>query len=523
MRKNIPIILGLIGLSLIFQSRVLAVPPPARQEMSGQEQSRESISKEEKLKKNIQTKSEIPEVENKIPEEAFQSAPTPKIKVANIVVTGATILSEAEIQKIITPFKGQELDLSGMQQVAERITEAYRKKGFITSRAYLPPQKIENGVLELRILEASMGEVTVKGNRFFKPRLYSNMIDLKKGQPFDYNKLKRGLVDINEHPDRFVRAVLVPGKEAGTTDVVLEAKDNLPIHLGLGYDDFASRYVNRNRYTTTIIDNNLTGFGDVFTAQYQLSDAEDYILNSMRYLFPVTRSFDAGFYWSRSKLSLGREYQDAMARGKSKIFSLYATQTLIKQDNVVLKLNGGFDYKDIFNFQLGVESSRDIMRVAKIGLDLDVTDKFGRTLITEEFDSGIPDIMGGLKAKDPRSSRQGAGGKFIKNNVNILRLQKMPFNSNILWKNQMQFSPYILTATEQFQLGGISNLRGYPPAEYVGDQGYAMSWDWSFPPYFMPKKVKIPYLKDSVYDALRFVAFYDWARLWLWCPFKFDQ
>lgn len=507
----------LIGVIFFLPPAVFA-QPPASQEMSGQEQARELIDKDEKLRKEVEAKIKAPEVENKIPDEAFAKAPTQKIKITNIVVAGATILSEEEIQKITTPFKGQELDLSGMQQVAERVTEAYRKKGYITSRAYLPPQKIENGVLELRVLEATMGELTVKGNRFFRSRLYSRSIDLKKGQPFNYNKLKRGLVDINERPDRFARAVLVPGKEAGTTDVVLEAKDNLPIHLGLSYDDFASRYVNRNRYTTTLTDNNLTGFGDVLTAQYQLADAEDYVLNSLRYLFPVTRSLDVGFYWSRSKLSLGREYQDVMARGKSKIFSLYATQTLIKQDNVILKLNGGFDYKNIFNFQLGVESSRDIMRVAKIGLDLDVTDKFGRTLITEEFNSGIPNIFGGLDAKDPRSSRAGAGGQFIKNNVNILRLQKMPFNSNILWKNQLQFSPYTLTATEQFQLGGISNLRGYPPAEYVGDQGYAMSWDWSFPPYFIPKKVKIPYLKDSVYDALRFVAFYDWGNVRLRKP-----
>jgi hemolysin activation/secretion protein len=144
---------------------------------------------------------------------------------------------------------------------------------------------------------------------------------------------------------------------------------------------------------------------------------------------------------------------------------------------------------------------------------LDLTDKFGRTIITNEVDFGIPDIMGGLEKQDAKASRSGAGGKFIKDTLNLLRLQRMPFNSQLLWKNQFQFSPYILTAAEQFQIGGVADVRGYPPAEHVGDKGYNTTLEWSFPVYFIPKEIKVPLFRVKLYDALRLVTFYDWANV----------
>ena len=91
----------------------------------------------------------------------------------------------------------------------------------------------------------------------------------------------------------------------------------------------------------------------------------------------------------------------------------------------------------------------------------------------------------------------------------------MPLSSSVLWKNSFQYSNYNLLSVEQFQLGGISNVRGYAPAEFSGDQGLSSTVEWSFPPYFFPKNIKVPLSKSTFYDATRFVAFYDmgYARL----------
>lgn len=501
----------IIILFLVFMVSIYI--PLFGQEVEKIEKIEREIERERLLRERLEKKEEEPLIEERPPlPEVAPPVVEEKILIQKINLIGVTLLSEKEIEEIILPFENKDLTLSQMQKVAGLITDAYRQKGYITSRAYLPPQKIKEGILEIRILEGIMGDVQIKGNRYFKSQLLKSKITLKKGEAFNYNLLRENLVKINEHPDRTSRAVLVPGKEAGATDLVLEVKDRLPIHIGFDWDNFGSRYIEKDRYTTRFTHNNLLGLDDKLTFQYQLAQHDRYFLKSIRYLLPVGTDWEMGLSAAFSRVKLGQEFEDLDARGKSRLYSLFVNKSLIDAENFDLVLNFGFDYKDITNYQAQTVSSRDRLRVVRVGLDLDLTDNFGRTIISDELGFGIPDIMGGLGEQDTQASRTGSGGKFIKNTINLLRLQKMPFASTLLWKNQIQLSPYILTAAEQFQIGGIANVRGYPPAEVVGDRGYAMTWEWSFPPYLFPKDIKVPLSKAKLYDAFRVAIFYDWAN-----------
>ncbi len=325
--------------------------------------------------------------------------------------------------------------------------------------------------------------------------------------------------NINGRPDRNVKAVLAPGKESGSTDVLLNVKDSLPIHVDFGYNNFLSRFLRHNIYSVTFTDNNLLCHDDILTFQYERGEANDYYSYSTHYLYPVTRSLDMGVYASRSKEVLGGQFTDVGSRGTSSMYGVYGSQKLIKNDNLSSNFNFGFDYMDVYNFLNGSISSQDRLRVAKAGLDFDLSDDFGRTIINDDLNFGIPDMMHGAKANidstDVPTSRAGADGRFFKDTLNMLRLQKLPFNSTLFWKNQLQFSPSKLTSTEQFQIGGPANNRGYPVAEFVGDQGYSMSWELAQPPYFVPKHWNVPFTNAKIYDAFRFIEFYDWSNVHL--------
>ncbi|MFA5157027.1 MAG: ShlB/FhaC/HecB family hemolysin secretion/activation protein [Candidatus Omnitrophota bacterium] len=486
--------------------------------------SQRKIDKEIRLQEKFDKPSPKAEIEEE-PQAAQPRLPesTEKVMVTSITVTGATLITEDEINAVTAEFKNKELMLKDMQKMVDMITDIYRRKGFVTSRAYLPPQKIESGNLEVKVLEGITGDVEIKGNRFFKSSLYQRKIALKKGQPFNYEKLREGLSLINEQADRNAKAVIAPGKDPGTTDVLVEVKDRLPIHLGLAWDNFGSRYINYNRFKTTLTHNNLLGFDDSLEVNYQGSEGENYVLLSGRYILPVTRDLNIGFVAANSRIKLQKEFEDLNVRGKSRIYGVYAQQILVNNENSNLVLNLGFDYKDVFNFQAGEETSRDRLRISRIGFDWDVTTRLSRTLLMAEFDYGIPDIMAGLKKRDTRASRDGAGGEFTKEIINLLHRQKLPFDSSIYWKNQIQLTPNILTSTEQFQIGSIVNVRGYPAAEAVGDNGYSMTWEWSIPPYFVPKSIGFPLSKAKIYDAVRIVTFYDWANVRLRRPQAGEQ
>ena len=490
--------------------------PPPQQQAGGQERARELQEQQEKLRKEIGKEKPKTTIEENLPEgKAAGPAAGEKALIKKITVTGATLVSETDIRKIVSPYENKELYLADMEEIAGRISDLYRQRGYVTSRAYLPPQKIENASLDIKVIEGIMGDVKVQGNKYFKTDLYMKYMTLNKGEPFNYKELQKDMRLINQKEDRSVKAVITPGKEPGSTDVLLKAEDRLPIHAGFTYDDYASRYLRKNRYLATVSDNNLLGRDDSLVLQYQLGDAADYRYIGARYLYPLTTSTNVGFYAADSTFALGKQYRTVMSRGKSRMYSAYVNQDLINEEDISVTWNTGFDYQDTFNFLLGQESSRDRLRVAKTSLDIDTTDNFGRSLLIPEFSYGIPGIMGGSKAVDSRSSRDGSGGKFTKTTVNLLRLQQMPNSSTLFWKTQLQFSPYILDSEEQFQLGGINNVRAYPAAEFVGDNGYSTTFEYSIPPYGVSRDFKFPFSNARFYDAFRAVCFYDWANVHL--------
>lgn len=506
-------------LPLFFNNTLFAAIPPASQQMSGQERARQMQEEEEYLKNQVERQKRKAKPEEKITKEVPEGPAVQRVLVKSIIVAGASLFPKETIRAITGPYENKELTLNEIRYLAGLITDLYRKKGYVTSRAYIPPQKMEQGILEIRVMESTVGDIQVKGNRYHSTRLIKSYLTIQKGAPFNYFDLKKGLRNINDNPDINVKAILASGQKPGSTDIVLEVKDALPVHVSFGVNNYLSTLLRRSIYSSSFTDNNLLGQNDILTFRYENGDYNDYYSYTTRYQYPVTRSLDLGVYASRSKQVLGGEFADVDSRGKSRMYGAYGSQELIKNDYLNSHFNFGFDYMDVYNFLFGTIFSQDRLRVAKAGFDLDISDDFGRTFISDDYNYGIPGIMGGtgehLSGNDTPTSRLGAGGEFIKDTLNILRLEQLPFDSTLLWKNQLQFSPSTLTATEQFQAGGPANNRGFPVAGSVGDEGYTMSWELAEPPYSMPKLWKVPFTNEKIYDAVRVIEFYDWSNIHL--------
>jgi len=490
---------------LTFSVIANAQTPPPGQTGGGIMKSEEQIAEDEALQKKIRKK-KAPGEEEAVKKEVPLGDET-KTLIKTVEVRDVTLVKKSAIDKIVRPYEGKELTLREMQAVCDLITDEYRKSGYLTSRAYLPPQTIRDGALVIMVIEGKLGNVEVKGNRFFSSKLLKKKLGLKPGEYFDYKTLQRDLVKINEHPDRFVKSMLVPGKEPGTTDIVLEVKDKLPLHEGYSYDNFGSRYINYDRHSVTAEHNNLFGLDDRLYFLFQKGQDAWYELYNFRYTIPLLNTLEGGIYYLWSNTKLGKEFKDIGVKGESQLAGLFLNYVIIDLQTVDMRFTFGLDYKHVANFISGVKASRDESRVIKFGFDLDMYDRWGRTIINFENHTGVP--IGNLHAKDPLATRQGAGSEFNKFVGTVYRLQPMPLESSLLWKNQFQFSGYTLGAVEQFQVGGISNVRGYEPAEYTGDAGWATSFEWSCPPYGLPKNIKVPLSKSTFYEATRFVGFYD--------------
>ncbi|MDD5347019.1 MAG: ShlB/FhaC/HecB family hemolysin secretion/activation protein [Candidatus Omnitrophica bacterium] len=506
--------------SLVCVAVSFAQTVPAGQTAGGVTEQQKIIEKEKKLEKKIEKAR--PEATESLTAEMVADT-GPKVMIKTIKVEGATLMTQADIQAITSAYEGQELSLRGMQKVADLITDEYRKKGYATSRAYLPPQSVREGTLLVRVVEGKLGDLSIRGNEHFKTALIQKKIELTPGSYFDFSALQRSLVYINEHPDRKARATLVPGKTPGTTDVVIDVQDQVPFHVGLEYDNFASRYLDKDRYSVVLEHNNLFGFDDKAYLKL-LTGNNDYLRQVQgRYTFPINDGFDIGGYFLISDTELGKEFADLDAEGKARLYGIFSSIALLNTERWDVRLTAGFDYKSIKNYLIGSQTSNDEVRLLKAGIDSDFTDNWGRTIMTGEIGQGIPDIMGGMDDKDSEASRTNSGGQFTKFNGYVFRLQALPYEMTLLWKNAFQYTNNNLVASEQFQAGGPVSVRGYAPAEYYGDRGLYTSPEVSFPIYFLPKQWTVFKQTESWYDTTRLVLFYDWAQVHLRNPQAGEQ
>ncbi|MCK4463712.1 MAG: ShlB/FhaC/HecB family hemolysin secretion/activation protein [Candidatus Omnitrophica bacterium] len=497
---------------------VEAAQIPVGQDVGARERTAEELKKMEEIKRKLLKEKEEPEIKEEeeiIPEkpEAIR-APETRVLISKITVEGATMLSPLHLRAIVGPYEGKELTLKEFRDIAEEISDQYRRKGYVTSIAYLPPQKIQNNTLRINVAEGTVGNVNLTGNRYFKTNLLLRYLTQREGDLFNYDVLRSDIDNLNEHPDRNARVLLARGEERGQTDINIQVKDRLPIHFTLGYDNYLSRYLNRNRYYGELKLTNFLGFDDIFSTEFQFGEAGRFFLYSLRYMLPVTPKWKVGAYYIHLNQKLGKEVKTLDIKGKGDILSTYISYKAIDTDNFILHIIPGFEYKDIENKILGGVVSEDNIRIGKIGFDLDLTDRFnGRTVLTQEIDFGIENILGGLEHKDPKASRSaaGAGGRFFRTVTNVARIQSLPNSLSLMLRGAMQYTPDSLVSPEQFTIGGITTVRGYPTAEHAGDKGYTLSAELYIPPYGISKNLKVPFTKTALFDAIRFLAFFDWG------------
>ena len=450
------------------------------------------------------------------------SLPGAAVLIKKIKVEKVTLLSKEEINKIITPYENKNLSLEDMQAIAKEITNLYRKKGYITSGAYIPIQNFKGGVLHIKIIEGVTGKIKIEGLRYFKAFIIRRKITLRKGKPFNSNILRRDLFRVSKHPDRKASAVITPGEKLGVTDITVRIKDRPPYHVMFVYDDYGNPHTLYNRYKTYFIFNNITGHDDRLSSKVQKGESYTQNINDVDYSFPITDTLKFDGYYLRKMEDYAAGEQSSDMWKKAHKFILTLTQTLIEEENRELSVYTGFTSKNSYMWQYGSDLCRDRLREIMLGFAFSMDDRFGKTVVSDDILFGIPNYMGSLGNKDDRAFFLGGGGKYVTSRITIARRNKMFWGMQFLFKTKAQFSSHVLEGVDQFAIGGIGGVvdnRGYTRATVLGDTGNSITVGIAFPPYFVSKRIRVPFSKAKLYKALKLFIFYDWGRAVLKSPY----
>ena len=374
-------------------------------------------------------------------------------------------LSAAELQALATPLLGRKIDLGDLQHLAEQVNALYAKRGILTGRAFVPPQRISGGVVRVALVEAKLGSLRFQRGRYTHGDYAAATIRPKAGEVLDIGSLQRQINRFNRNNDSQAQASFSPGTAPGSTDVVIALTDP-PRNL-------VQLFVDNNGYASTgrleggvlLRRNHLLMDGDRATLYVVGSGGS--ITGNASYSIP-TGLLDgkAGLSYAHSDIRVVSGSTSALGvHGTSDTGSFSFAVPVVSRDRWTLSMlavasvihsldevsGRPIDDTSIAKQSLGVSASRWLGRFARISGDLQ-----------------------GSRASVGYSVGQGPG-QFWEASADF-DLATVPWHGASLHVSGV--GQYVdhkdVPGTQLFQIGGFGSVRGYEPGVATGHAGYAV-------------------------------------------------
>ena len=412
------------------------------------------------------------------------------IWVSKVKIEGNHQIKTELIYDLVRHLENKNNILADLQITTDEITQFYKKQGYFLAKAYLPKQKLENGVLIIRVLEGQLGKVILNNQSSIQDKIiyrYTNQIPVNQAlQQQQANKTLLLISDVSGVGQ--VQANLQAGEQIGQTDLVLDILGQKAISGRVGIDNGGSSYTGRYRFSGYLESNSFMGIGEKISAQILSSD-QDLVSGSINAQFPITgNGLILGGGYSRTEYKLGESFELLEAKGISENYSLNFIYPAIRSQKTNLNLKLSFEERKLFD-EIAATDTETLKKIgaSRIALNFSRLDEWGignsRGGINQlEFMTTI----GHLNIKSPSAlniDRLSAKsqGNFNKYEWKLSRQQRLGESSWFTGELYGQFSSKNLDSAEKFS---FRQMRAYPAAEGLGDQGWGASINYYY--QFLP-------------------------------------
>jgi len=470
------------------------------------------IQKEYEIKE-IDAQKQIPLLETEVPQREFDTGGA-TVFIRHVTFSGNTVVDSSLLEEAIQPILNKELGMKEIHEICSTVEQVYSKEGYFLSKAYVPPQEIENDTLKIEIIEGKLGTVSVVGNQYYSKKFIGQHFKKYRGKPLHYDQILKVLLLLNENSDLNVGAIFKKGTSYGTADLIVQVNDARPVHLSIDHNNYGSDHTSRYRTGATLKWGNLLMNGDMCTLIEVVGSPVDSLnFTETIYHFPINyygSCVDLSFLYSNSKTD---KLNELRYKGISRIATVKFTQAFQRTRSLNINLAASFDYKQIQNFGGRSETSYDKLRILTGDVDIDYIDNWkGRNLINASLKWGIPNILGGSAPVSSSDSRVNGGGRFVFLRGSWKRLQKAPYGSFMILSGIFQYSFDKLPISEQIYIGGVTTVRGYKLATGIGDSGFYANVELRVPPPFL-RQSRVPFSKKTWGQCVQFVGFLDHGQV----------
>lgn len=436
----------------------------------------------------------------------------PKFDIWEFRIAGNTVLSNKQIESAVYGYLGPSKTFDDVQEVREALGNVYRDEGYAFASISIPEQDVDNGVVNLKVVEGKLGRVRVTGNKYYsRKEILENAPSMTEGAIPVIDDIQKDLALLNRSAsDRTITPLVRPGKKPDTVDIELKVKDALPFHYGIDYSNRNSPETTDTRFGANFSYSNLWQKNHALSFFYQTTpeDRDEVEVQSIFYSMPL--------WWENSNLAMYLINSDSDVAtvgeinvlGEGRIKGLKASFPFYQTENLFHQVSVGIESKDFDQSALLSATDTQDTPIDYTAINADYGGRIQYDNSNLFYGVGVRAGLRGFGNSPGEFERKRSGAKnnfsyFVGNlGYNYEFANEYQARSRL----QFQVSGDPLIGNEQFSAGGQFSVRGYLTSQELGDEGYVANFevvspDWS------------EVFDDNFVSSLRVIGFLDYAKL----------
>jgi hemolysin activation/secretion protein len=440
-----------------------------------------------------------------------------------IVVEGVTAYPQAEIDALTRPLLGRRIPATEIFALARTLERKYRDDGYFLTSVGVPAQRVANGEVRLRVIEGYISNVVVEGKigdaESQARRFLENLVDRK---PVRLRDMERYLLLTEDMPGIAVKAVLRPGKEPNSSELVVQLeRESWDVFAQL--DNRGFKHTGPRQFTVSVAENSFTSVAERLEATFFTTFSREQNFGQVAWTnFIGSEGFRLRVYAGRGYVMPGGPLKAVEYDGVISIAGAWGQYPVVRSRQFNLNVGAGFDwYRSETEVVGNTLLNRTDLRIVRIGADASYRDDWnGITFGNIRLSQGVA-AFGASKKGDLLLNRLESEPEFRKVAAEVSRLQGVyatpDFTLNLFGTLAGQYSRDILPANEKYFVGGDRLGRGYYAGQVTGDKAFAATVELQF-------NFLVPYDQAAggpgTFDTgmpgtpVQLYAFYDHTKVW---------
>ena len=395
----------------------------------------------------------------------------------NIYITGDPDLSKGDAHELVKDWQGYCLGKPEFTALLREITEYYTQKAYVSTRAYLLPQDLKSGELQVKVVPGIITNIRFAEGQGYASEIFT-AFPFFTGRRLYLRSLEQGLERLNSLSSNRAKLDIQETQPDGSTDIIIQNPHEKIWRAGLTLDNSGSGLAGRETAAFNLEFDSPLLLNDYWNLNVQknIKPVEPGNQNSSRSLqfrlpfgYLQASAFLSRFeYKSTVKTDLG-QFQN---RGNSNTqnLSLEATLHRSQQSKTLLGYSNKLRQSENFIDDVLLRVSSRSIRSGAYSLSHSRSFERGYMNLSLSHHKGkLSEVEGVSQAPFAPALR------FEKTNLNLS--YSLPFRygkDRLSWKFafQGQKSGHILFSGEQFGIGGLHSVRGFKEQSLSGDEGF---------------------------------------------------